>query len=86
MLGTILHAKSTKQIKREKKKRTKQLAFKEFIFLKPGSGASLVVQWLRLCASSARGEGPIPGQGTTTALPGKGWKGIKKSKTRSVYK
>ena len=71
---------------RGKKKRTKQLAFKEFIFLKPGSGASLVVQWLRLCASSARGEGPIPGQGTTTALPGKGWKGIKKSKTRSVYK
>ena len=81
MLGTLLHAKSTKQIKRGKKK-TKQLAFKEFIFLKPESGVSLVVQWLRLCASNARGEGSIPGQGTKIALPGKVWRGIKKSKTR----
>ena len=27
-------------------------------------GTSLVVQWLRLCASDARGTGLIPGQGT----------------------
>ena len=27
-------------------------------------GTSLVVQWLRLCASIAAGEGSIPGRGT----------------------
>ena len=27
-------------------------------------GTSLVVQWLRLCASTARGPGSIPGWGT----------------------
>ena len=27
-------------------------------------GLSLVVQWLRLCASTAGGTGSIPGQGT----------------------
>ena len=27
-------------------------------------GTSLVVQWLRLCASTARGMGSIPGWGT----------------------
>ena len=30
---------------------------------KQSSGSSLVVQWLRLCASSAGGVGSIPGQG-----------------------
>ena len=29
-----------------------------------GGRTSLVVQWLRLCASNARGTGSIPGQGT----------------------
>ena len=29
-----------------------------------GAGTSLLVQWLRLCASSARGKGLIPGRGT----------------------
>ena len=31
--------------------------------IRPG-GASLVVQWLRLCSLSAGGPGSIPGQGT----------------------
>ena len=31
---------------------------------KMGKRASLVVWWLRLCASSARGAGSIPGWGT----------------------
>ena len=30
----------------------------------PTAGASLVVQWLRLCASTAGGMGSIPGWGT----------------------
>ena len=44
------------------------LFFFPFIFiswrLKNIFGASLVVQWLRLCASKAGGPGSIPGQGT----------------------
>ena len=32
--------------------------------LKVRTGTSLVVQWLRLCVSSAGGVGSIPGQGT----------------------
>ena len=31
---------------------------------KGGLGTSLVVQWLRLCTSIARGTGSIPGRGT----------------------
>ena len=37
--------------------------------------ASLVVQWLRLCASIARGTGSIPGQGTK--IPYAAWCGQK---------
>ena len=33
------------------------------------SGTSLVVQWLRLRAASARGPGSIPGQGTRSHMP-----------------
>ena len=32
--------------------------------LAPGEGTCLVVQWLRLCTSTAGGMGSIPGQGT----------------------
>ena len=32
---------------------------------------SLVVQWLRLCASNAGGTGSIPGHGTKTPPPPK---------------
>ena len=32
----------------------------------PTAGTSLVVQWLRLCASTAGGVGSIPGRGTKT--------------------
>ena len=32
-------------------------------------GTSLVVQWLRLCASTAEGMGSIPGQGIKTLMP-----------------
>ena len=39
------------------------------------SGTSLVVQWLRLCAPSAKGPGSIPGWGTRSPMlqlrPGK---------------
>ena len=31
------------------------------------SGTSLAGQWLKLCASTARGSGPIPGRGTKIA-------------------
>ena len=32
-------------------------------------GTSLAVQWLRLCASNARGPGVIPGWGTRSHMP-----------------
>ena len=32
-------------------------------------GASLVVQWLRLCAPNAEGLGSIPSQGTRSRMP-----------------
>ena len=35
-------------------------------FKKEQVRTSLVVQWLRLCASNAGGTGLIPGQGSTT--------------------
>ena len=41
-------------------------------------GTSLVVQWLRLCASSAGSMGSIPGQGTK--IPHAMWRGKKKEK------
>jgi len=39
-------------------------SLKKYNLLKIYQGTSLVVQWLRLCASIARGRGSIPGQGT----------------------
>ncbi|TEA35790.1 hypothetical protein DBR06_SOUSAS1110153, partial [Sousa chinensis] len=33
------------------------------------TGASLVVQWLRLHAPNAGGPGSIPGQGTRSCMP-----------------
>ena len=44
-----------------------------FFFLK---GNSLVVQWLGLCAFTAKGLGSIPGQGTK--MPEAAWHGQKK--------
>ena len=46
------------------------------------TGTSLAVQWLRLRASTARGMGSIPGQGTK--IPHATWHGqkIKKKKKR----
>ena len=41
-------------------------------------GTSLVVQWLRLRASTAGGVGSIPGQGTK--IPASVWPGEKKKK------
>ena len=35
----------------------------------PGTGTSLVVQWLRLHAPNAGGPGSIPGQGTRSLMP-----------------
>ena len=35
-----------------------------FVIKKSYSGTSLVVRWLRLCTSTAKGTGSIPGQGT----------------------
>ena len=32
-------------------------------------GTSVVVQWLRLCAPNAAGQGSIPGQGVRSHLP-----------------
>ena len=32
-------------------------------------GTSLVVQWLRLCAPKAEGQGTIPGHGTRFCMP-----------------
>ena len=42
---------------------------KKFTLRWKGQGTSLVVQWLRLCAPSARGPGSIPGQGTRSHIP-----------------
>ena len=46
--------------------------------LKHLPGTSLVVQWLRLCTSTAWGTGSIPGQGTK--IPRAMWHGQKKKK------
>ena len=35
-----------------------------FLFIIENLGASLAVQWLRLCASNARGASSVPGWGT----------------------
>ena len=43
-------------------------------------GTSLAVQWLRLRASNAGGEGSIPGQGTK--IPHAMWWGQKKQKEK----
>ena len=41
----------------------------EICIRKKRGGASLVVQWLRLCAPNAGGPGSIPGQGTRSCMP-----------------
>ena len=46
-----------------KKKLEKILMVKKFLS-NNSKGTSLVVQWLRLCASTVGGESLIPGQGT----------------------
>ena len=43
-----------------------------------GRGTSLMVQWLRLCASTAAGAGSVPGQETMMSLPNN--KKLKKKK------
>ena len=40
------------------------VVFKFWSLKDNNEGTSLVVQWLRLCASNAKDEGLIPGQGT----------------------
>ena len=45
-------------------------------------GTSLVVQWLRLCASNSGGTGSIPGQGTKS--PHAAWHGQKKKKKKKL--
>ena len=49
-------------------------------FSHKGLGTSLAVQCLRVCASTARGTGPIPGRGTKILLAT--WCGQKKKKKR----
>ena len=45
------------------------MAIRDLLFFKNTiPGTSLVVQWLRLCAPSARGLGLIPGQGTRSHM------------------
>ena len=46
------------------------------------SGSSLAVQWVRLCASTAGGEGSIPGWGTM--IPHAAQCGQKKKKKREI--
>ena len=48
------------------------------------TGTSLVVQWLRLCTSTAGGMGSIPGRGTK--IPHATWHGLKKKKERKREK
>ena len=50
-------------------------------FSHKGLGTSLAVQCLRVCASTARGTGPIPGQGTKILLAT--WCGQKKKKKKT---
>ena len=45
---------------------------------KSSLGTSLVVQWLRICASTAEGTGSIPGQGTKIPHTSK-WKSVNHS-------
>ena len=47
------------------------------------TGTSLVVQWLRLCASNAEGVGLIPGQGTKIPHAMHCGQKLKKQGTRS---
>ena len=52
---------------------------------KKSEGTSLAVQWLRLCASNARGMGSIPGWGTK--IPYVVWHGhkIKRKETKADF-
>ena len=47
-------------------------------------GTSLAVQWLRLCASTARGMGSVPGQRTEITVHGMwcGWNDIQRTKVK----
>ena len=53
-----------KMIEVVKEQQIKNEFFKIIFKIKPILGTSLVVQWLKLCASNARGPSSIPGQGT----------------------
>ena len=48
----------------------------QMVLLRHSPGNSLVVQWLGLCAFTAKGVGSIPGQGTK--IPQAAWCGQKK--------
>ena len=48
-------------------RRHAQIKVAEKSLLRP-LGTSLVVQWLRLCAQNARGQGSLPGQGTRSNI------------------
>ena len=47
------------------------------------SGTFLAAQWLKLCASTGRGTGSIPGWGTK--IPQTMWHGQKKNKKKAFY-
>ena len=47
-------------------------------------GTSLLVQWLRLCASSVGGPGSNPGQGTKISHAAQHSQKIKKKKKKSM--
>ena len=50
--------------------------------IKTDKGTSQVVQWLRLCTSTAGGMGLIPGRGTEMLHAA--WRGQKKSKKSKI--
>ena len=56
-----------------------------FLFVIENLGASLAVQWLRLCTSNASGVGSVPGWGTK--IPYAAWHSekIRKKKKENLY-
>ena len=54
------------------------------VLIKEADWTCLVVQWLRLCASTARGMGSVPGQGTK--IPTCPWRGQKEKEQKKNLK
>ena len=55
---------------------------KSHLLLKEHTGASLAVQWLRLCIYNAGEMGSIPGQETTIPMP---CGAVKKKQNRHIF-